>query len=73
MKARIKALVAVLLCVALLAPAGVSAAGYENIGGAVHGIYYYGNPREITNPSSPGAEVAFKQYSGGYVELGIHG
>lgn len=65
MKTRIQALIAVLLCAAILSPAGVSAAGYESIGGyAGPQTTFYDSRRRVDNPASPGAEVAFYQYSG---------
>jgi len=37
-------------------------------------VKYYYNPRYVTNPSSPGPEVAFLQYSGpAGLLLGTHG
>lgn len=65
MKTRITTLIAALLCLAVLSPAGVSAAGYQNIGGyAGPSTEFFTTRRYISNPSSPGPEVAFYQYSG---------
>jgi len=45
-----------------VAPAGVFASGYENIGGyAYQNVTFYYNPRYVTYPPTPGPEVAFKQ------------
>lgn len=61
---KVKAVVMGLLCAMLLSPAGVSAAGNENIGGYATGsITFYYSARNVTNPSSPGPEVAFYQIS----------
>lgn len=65
MKTRVKALIAIALSAAILSPAGVSAAGYENIGGyAGPSTIFYTTPRDVTDASVPGPEVAFYQYSG---------
>lgn len=65
MKTRFKAPLAVLLCAAVLSPAGVSAAGYENIGGyAGPQATFYDSRRRVDNPATPGPEVAFYQTGG---------
>lgn len=65
MKTRIRTLVAALLCSALVLPAAVSAAGYESTGGSATGsVRFYDYPREVTNPATPGPEVAFYQTGG---------
>jgi hypothetical protein len=54
-----------LSCAIALAPVGVFASGYENIGGyaSYQQILWYYNPRYVTYPPTPGPEVAFIQYS----------
>lgn len=66
MKTSIKALIAIVLCLAVMSPTGVSAAGYEPIGGYATSaqVTWYTNPRYISNPATPGPEVAFYQTSG---------
>lgn len=55
----------------MLAPAGVSAASYENIGG-VAGYSVYFSERTIVDPATAGPAVVFYQYITGRVELGAH-
>lgn len=65
MKLKLKAAVICLSCVMLLTPAGVSASGYQNIGGTAiyQSITWYYTRRYVTNPATPGPEVAFYQLS----------
>jgi|GEM_PF-3135263 len=67
MKTILKPLFAILLCVAILAPAsGALASGYENIGGFAWSgdVEFYPTERWVTNPATPGPEVAFNQFTG---------
>lgn len=57
--------------VLLGAPSGVSAAGYENIGGQ-NGYHIYTSERYIDNPATAGPEVAFKRYTSEPLLLGAH-
>lgn len=61
----LKASVVCLLCGMLLAPAGVFAAGYQDTGGTAtyQVITWYYTHRTVTDPSTPGPEVAFYEYS----------
>lgn len=72
MKRFMQTLTLVLGLAVLLAPLGVGASGYENIGGQSGYRVYYGNPRTITNPAAAGPAVAFYQMSSGRVDLGAH-
>ncbi len=67
------------LCVALTlmvaGASGAGATGSESIGGFASGTvkYYYGYPRTISNPGTPGPAVAFNQSYGPYgLQLGTH-
>ncbi len=60
---KLNAAVVCLLCLTLLPPAGASAAGSGTISGyAVNGqVTFFYTARYVTNPASPGPEVAFNQ------------
>lgn len=65
MKRLMQTLALVMSCVVMLAPAGASAAGTEWTTGWAEGrVTYYDNPRDVTNPSTPGPEVAFLTSTG---------
>ena len=60
-------LFALVLSAPLLVPTSVTlASGYEAIGGVAYTseVKTYGYPRYVTNPASPGPEVAFYWYGG---------
>lgn len=60
MKRMLQSLGLVLGCLVVLMPSGVSAAGTQATSGwAEAKITYYANPRWVTNPATPGPEVAF--------------
>lgn len=60
MKRLMQTFALVMCCVIMLAPAGVGAAGTQYTSGWARGkIEYYSNPRWVTNPATPGPEVAF--------------
>lgn len=64
MKRIIQAISLVAVLMTTLGPANAGAAGSANISGWAEGrITYYANPRTVTNPSSPGPEVAFYTYT----------
>lgn len=74
---KVKVVVMGMLCVMLLSPAGLSAAGNANIGGyAANGsITWYYSERYVTNPTAAGPEVAFYQLSEStplFLYLGTH-
>ena len=63
------------LCVTLLAPLSARAVGNEPAGGVANyqAIKWYYYPRHVTNPASPGPEVAYFMASGSMaLSLGTH-